>query len=152
MKLNEINAPVSSITGVGPKITTLLAKLNIFTIGELLAYYPRDYEDRTQKHFLKDYNTCHKIHTVAKVLSHEWFGYGTMKTLKIIVSDGTASASLICFNRAFLEKVLVPGTIISLTGEFFVKYNSLQSTSFEANVMNLPESSTKDIINLHAGF
>ncbi len=148
MKLNEINAPVSSITGVGPKITTLLAKLNIFTIGELLAYYPRDYEDRTQKHFLKDYNTCHKIHTVAKVLSHEWFGYGTMKTLKIIVSDGTASASLICFNRAFLEKVLVHGTIISLTGEFFVKYNSLQSTSFEANVMNLPESSTKDIINL----
>lgn len=148
MKLNEINAPVSSITGVGPKITTLLAKLNIFTIGELLAYYPRDYEDRTQKHFLKDYNTCHKIHTVAKVLSHEWFGYGTMKTLKIIVSDGTASASLICFNRAFLEKILLPGTIISLTGEFFVKYNSLQSTSFEANVMNLPESSTKDIINL----
>lgn len=148
MKLNEINTPVSAITGVGPKITTLLAKLNIFTIGELLSYFPRDYEDRTQKHFLKDYAVCHKIHTVAKVLSHEWFGYGRMKTLKIIVSDGTAHASLICFNRAFLEKVLVSGSFISLTGDFFVKYNTLQSTAFEATVMDIdPKIDETDLIN-----
>ena len=55
-----------------------------------------------------------------------------MKTLKIIVNDGTGTAELICFNRAFLEKSLKPGTIITVTGKFEVKYGKLQSTAFEA--------------------
>ncbi len=62
-----------------------------------------------------------------------------MKNLKIIVNDGTGSAELICFNRAFLEKSLIPGTLITVTGKFEVKYNKLQSTAFEAVKMEVPE-------------
>ena len=55
-----------------------------------------------------------------------------MKTLKIIVSDGTASASLIAFNRQFLQNSLPVGSIIAITGTFSEKYGQIQSTSFEA--------------------
>lgn len=133
MKLSEIKTPVSSLAGVGPKITNLLAKLNIFTIADLLQYYPRKVEDRTQKVLLKDADKG-KVHTVARVISQEWFGYGRMRNLKVIISDQSAKAELICFNRGFLEKTLVPGTIISVTGHFFVKYNALQSTDFEVEI------------------
>lgn len=133
MKISDIKTPVSSISGIGPQLTKALAKVNVFTVGDLLQYYPRDYEDRTHKVTFREQAENHgKVHTVAQVISHEWFGYGRMKTLKIIVNDGTGTAELICFNRAFLEKSLIPGTIITVTGKFEVKYGKLQSTAFEA--------------------
>ena len=132
MKVSEIKTPVSSIAGIGPQLTKTLAKVNVFTVGDLLQYYPRDYEDRTRRvSFSEQASNYGKVHTVAQVLSHEWFGYGRMKTLKVLVNDGSGTAELICFNRAFLEKSLVPGTIITVTGKFEVKYGKLQSTAFE---------------------
>ncbi len=137
MKINDIKNPVSTISGVGPKLSKLLAKLNIFTAGELLQYYPRDYEDRSVKVSLDQYKSNPKIHTVARVMAHEWFGYGRMKTLKILINDGTAPAELICFNRAFLESQLEVDSIITVTGSFYLKYNKLQSTAFEASKMSV---------------
>ncbi|MBR4789466.1 MAG: ATP-dependent DNA helicase RecG [Treponema sp.] len=137
MKINDIKNPVSTISGVGPKLSKLLSKLNIFTAGDLLQYYPRDYEDRSVKVSLDQYKINPKIHTVARVMSHEWFGYGRMKTLKININDGTAPAELICFNRAFLENQLPPGSVITVTGSFYVKYNKLQSSAFEVSPMSL---------------
>ncbi len=132
MKVSDIKTPVSSISGIGPQLTKALAKVNVFTVGDLLQYYPRDYEDRTRKVCFREQALNYgKVHTVARVISHEWFGYGRMKTLKIIVNDGSGTAELICFNRAFLEKSLVPGTVITVTGKFEVKYGKLQSTAFE---------------------
>ena len=36
-------------------VTKLLAKQNVFTVGDLLQYYPRDYEDRTRKITLSEF-------------------------------------------------------------------------------------------------
>lgn len=146
MKVSQIKNPVSSISGIGPQLTKCLAKLNVFTVGDLLEYFPRDYDDRTERIFLKDFASHQKVHTVAKVVSHQWFGYGNMKTLKIIIDDSSATAELICFNRQFLEKVLTPGSIITVTGQFYVKYNSLQSSSFEAVKMNVNSNSDISIL------
>ena len=148
MKLTDIKNPVSALSGIGPQLTKTLSKLNIFTIGDLLQYYPYDYEDRTKRVSLRDFKTAKKVHTVAQVLGQEWFGYGKMKTLKIIINDGTATAELICFNRAFLEKVLYPGAIVTVTGQFFVKYNALQSSSFEVTKMNVITGEKNHNINL----
>ncbi len=137
MKISDIKNPVSTISGVGPQLTKNLAKLNVFTVGDLLQYYPRTYEDRSVKVTLAEYKTHPKIHTVARVMAQEWFGYGKMRTLKIIINDGTAPAELICFNRAFLENQLEVGSVITVTGTFFVKYNKLQSTAFEATKMSI---------------
>ena len=138
MKLSEIKNPVSSVSGVGPALTKNLAKLNIFTVGDLLQYYPRDYEDRTRRVSLNEFSRSPKIHTVAKIVRHEWFGFGNMRTLKLIINDGTAQAELICFNRPFFEKSFPVGAIISVHGSFFVKYNALQSSSFDATVLEKP--------------
>lgn len=130
MKLADIRNPVSTLPGIGPAAAKLLAKLNIFTAADLLTFYPRDYDDRTQRVPLSGYARG-KVHCAAVVSSHEWFGYGRMKTLKLVISDGMTDAQLVAFNRPFYEKMFPEGTIVSVTGEFEVKYGSLQSTSFE---------------------
>ncbi|MBP5587500.1 MAG: ATP-dependent DNA helicase RecG, partial [Treponema sp.] len=84
MKIADIKNPVSTLSGAGPATVKALSNLNIFTIGDLLSFYPRDYEDRSHRVSLNQFELSKKIHTAAKVISHEYFGYGKMKTLKII--------------------------------------------------------------------
>lgn len=130
MKLDDIKSPVSSLPGVGPAVSKLFSKLNIFTAGDLLSFYPKDYEDRRQQIPLEKFRFG-KVHTAAQVTAHEFFGYGRMKTLKIIITDGVVSASLICFNRTFLQHSLPAGSIIAVTGTFTEKYGQIQSTDFD---------------------
>lgn len=137
MKISEITNSINTLPKVGPAKAALFAKLNIFTVADLLQFYPRDYEDRTQKISLFEcrkaaqVNSQAKAHTIVQVTAHDWFGYGNMKTLKIIVTDGSSSAELVAFNRPWLEKSLAIGTIFALTGTFSVRYGQLQSSQFD---------------------
>lgn len=144
MHVSDLNNSVSTLPGVGPAKAALFANLNVFTISDLLHFYPRDYEDRTQKitiaqslqanqdsGFKLTNQSFGKVHTLAQIAGHEWFGFGRMKTLKIIISDGTEIAELVCFNRPFMEKSHPVGQIVSVSGKFEVKYGKYQSTSFE---------------------
>lgn len=132
MKVSEIKNSISALSGIGPKISKLFARLNVFTAGDLMQFYPRGYEDRTKKITLDMALSFPKVHTIAKVIGYEWFGFGRMRTLKVLINDGTANAELVAFNRPFLEKTLPKGAIISVTGRFTIKYGKLQSSSFEA--------------------
>ena len=105
MNLSDIQIPVNSIQGVGPSSEAAFVRLNIFSVADLLCHYPRDWEDRTHYVPLKDFNQYKKVNTIAKVIAHEWFGFGAMRTLKIIISDNTAQAALICFNRPFRKNL-----------------------------------------------
>ena len=130
MKLGDIRNSITTLPGVGPAAAKLFAKLNVFSVADLLTLYPKQYDDRTKRIELSAFRSS-KVHCAAIVTSHEWFGYGRMKTLKLIICDGEAEAELVAFNRPFLEKQFPVGTIIAVTGAFDVKYGKLQSTSFE---------------------
>ena len=132
MILSQIVNAVEDLPGVGPSTAKQFAKLGIFTVADILTRYPKDYEDRTKRVSLADFSKAKKVHTICKVLSHTWFGWGKMKTLKISITDGTAQAQLVAFNRPFLQNSLPEGSIISVTGHFDIKYDELQSSSFEA--------------------
>ena len=45
---NPLERPVQFLKGVGPHRATALERLGIETIGQLLRYYPRDWEDRRE--------------------------------------------------------------------------------------------------------
>lgn len=132
MRLKDFCATVESLSGVGPKAAGLFARMGIFTVADLLSTFPRDYEDRTRRVSLHEFASSPKVNTICKVTAHTWFGYGRMRTLKIAVTDGSANAWLVAFNRPFLQQALPEGSIIQVTGKFEVRYNELQSTSFEA--------------------
>ena len=133
MKISELNNSISTLSGVGSAKTSLFARLNVYTISDLLQFYPRDYEDRTQKVTIAQslQKKSGKIHTIAEIIGHEWFGYGRMKTLKLIASDGTGIMELVAFNRPFMEKTHPVGQIAALTAKAEIKYGKLQSTNFE---------------------
>ena len=130
MFLRELRAPVTQLRGAGPAAASMLARLGIADICGLLSHYPRDWEDRSRYVPLNCWDKG-PVCTEVKVLAQDWFGYGRMKTLKVYVEDESARASLVCFNRPFLEKQLRAGMSCRLFGHFYYKYGEIQSTAFE---------------------
>lgn len=132
MLVAEIRVPVSRIRGVGPANAERLAQLGIETAGDLLSYWPRDWDDRTVRVPLSRFESAQKINTQATVLAHDWFGFGRMKTLKIVIEDDEGTrAELACFNRPFLEKAFPVGSAVAVHGSFQWKYGGIQSSAFE---------------------
>lgn len=131
MFLYELKQPVSVLRGSGPAVSGRLARLGISSIADLLAYYPRDYDDRSTLVPFSGFAKNANVYTVATVTAHEWFGFGRSRTLKIIVKDDTSEAALLCFNRPFLENSMPVGARVQLHGKFQFRYGEIQSSSFE---------------------
>lgn len=136
MFVRELAAPVSDLKGAGPAIVKRLARLGICTAADLLLYAPRDYEDRSVSRLLA---ACRQgpVNCRVTVVEHDWFGFGRMRTLKIMVEDeqGT-SAALVCFNRSFLERSMPVGARLKLYGKFEYRFSELQSSAFDAEVVD----------------
>jgi ATP-dependent DNA helicase RecG len=131
MFLRELTVPTDHIKGTGPASVKALARAGINSVAALLCYYPRDWEDRSRPVPLADYSRYPAVCTVVRVIAHDWFGFGSMKTLKVHIEDESGRAVLVCFNRPFLEKQLTVGMQYRLWGRFYYKYGELQSSAFE---------------------
>lgn len=152
MFIREIQIPISRVGGVGPATAKILQNLGIHTVGDILLWWPRDWDDRTKKVSLAHHNEVAKINTHAVVIGHEWFGYGRMKTLKIIIEDDEGTqAELACFNRPFLEKSFPVGSNVAINGSFHVKYGSLQSSAFEIEHIQDAPAKILPVYSLTAG-
>ena len=46
--MTDLKKEIQYIKGVGPTRAKVLNKLGIFTLEDLITYYPRDYEDRSK--------------------------------------------------------------------------------------------------------
>ena len=132
MLIGEIQTPVSNLYGAGKTTVEQLNRLGVSTVGDLLRLWPRAWEDRSRYNTLGEWNAFHKLNVPVTVMDQQWFGYGRMKTLKLIVCDSEGTrGELACFNRPFLEKSFPEGTKALVYGSFSVKYGSIQSSSFD---------------------
>ena len=68
MKTSEITNSINTLPKIGPAKAALFAKLNVFTVADLLQYYPRDYEDRTKR--LTLYECLHTVKATGQGSAH----------------------------------------------------------------------------------
>ncbi|UTC56189.1 ATP-dependent DNA helicase RecG [Treponema sp. OMZ 906] len=152
MLIGEIQAPVSNLYGAGKITVEQLNRLGVSTVGDLLRLWPRAWEDRSRYNTLSEWNTFHKLNVPVTVMDQQWFGYGRMKTLKLIVCDSEGTrGELACFNRPFLEKSFPEGTKALVYGSFSVKYGSIQSSSFDIEQYDTAERRVLPVYPLTQG-
>ena len=119
---------LEKIKGIGPKTKELLNKLNIYTINDLLTYYPfrYDYLRRTDLLNLKDNISDIKIVIDGKVdsvviMNH----FKKINKISFRIETVYGKMGVILFNRAFLKNNLRIGTNIVVIGKYDKKNNVL---------------------------
>lgn len=136
--LDFLSEPLQYIKGIGPRRAgMLIAELNIETVGELLAYYPRDYIDRSK--MVEIYRVGRteddEPETIqGKVVNHTSSPTAKGKRIgKISIYDGTGVALLVNFGRRIgIMKALLPvDTEVVVSGKFSRRYNEIQTTDYE---------------------
>ncbi|MBP2644796.1 MAG: ATP-dependent helicase RecG [Firmicutes bacterium] len=123
--------------GVGPVKANLLAKLNIFTIGQLLEHYPRRYEDRSQLDSIRDL-PANGVSTflAVTVSSQETKPRRGLTLTKITVKDTTGFAQLVWFNQPYVKKWFKPGLNLIVSGKVERKFGQVQISHAEVEVLD----------------
>ena len=117
------------IKNIGPKTENLLNKLNIYSLEDLLTYYPYRYNIIKLKN-IDEVNEDEVCYILATVLSATKVAYikKNFNRLDFIASNNNINFKVTIFNRAFLKNNLSINREIVLIG----KYNKLKNT-FIAN-------------------
>ncbi|GFR37787.1 ATP-dependent DNA helicase RecG [Insulibacter thermoxylanivorax] len=119
MKGKLAETTVNFVKGVGPRRAELLNQLGIFTVQDLLEYFPFRYEDYRMRD-LSEVSDGEKITVQATVYGAPYVQmYGRNKSrmvCKVIVSGMPVNA--VWFNQHFLRERLRPGVDIVLTGKW----------------------------------
>lgn len=113
-----LNAPLTVLPGIGPHYAESLSGLGLNTLGDLLYYFPRRYDDFSQ---LRPINRLvygedtTVIATIQNVSVRPTRG-GQTQLVEVVVSDGTGSLRLTWFNQPWLAKKMIVGTPVSISG------------------------------------
>jgi ATP-dependent DNA helicase RecG len=132
---------VETLHGVGAVLRGRLARLGVATIADLLAHFPRDYQDRRRLDRLGEAASKERANVLVQVAGAGWIGSGRPRTLKVRIEDDSGQADLLCFGRAFLSRVLLPGRRFWLSGRFQRQGGRLECSSFELEPYEPSEAS-----------
>lgn len=104
------DAEIKELKGVGEKTAKLFAKVGVYTIGELLTYYPSAYDTYENPVPIENAEigeVCAlRGHLCGSISGKKLRGL-TISTCKI--TDGRAEAALTFFNMPYLKNVIKPG-------------------------------------------
>ena len=90
---------IKYLQGVGPQRATMLNKeLNIFSLRDLLYYFPYKYVDRSRLYYIHEIDgNMPYIQLKGQILSFETIGEGRQRRLVAHFSDGTGIVDLVWF-------------------------------------------------------
>lgn len=142
---SKLNQSAQYIKGVGPKKLKLLEKLKIFTIKDLLYYFPRRYEDRSNLRPISKV-TIGNFETVkGKVLA-----CGNRRTrhalniFHLALSDNSGIIYGTWFNQPYLKERFKIGDEVILYGKV-ERFKQLQINSPEYEILKQEEDDEEQI-------
>ena len=119
---------ILTLPGIGPKKAALFARLGLHTLGDLLRFYPRDYEDRTKLVRIAELEPGQPACFLASVISNPQThaipkpGRQRLEVTKVVVADDTQRLHLTFFNQGYLTEKLRRGDTYcfygALNGDF----------------------------------
>lgn len=143
--MKNLSKEIKYVKGIGPKRANKLSKLGIFTVSDLLFYFPRQYEDRNnlKKIFeLKDEEKV-TIRVIVNNIETSNVRKGLVIT-KVGVRDETGFARLVFFNQEYISSTLKKGDTIFVFGKVKKTSRGLELSSCEVEQMsNNPQSTCK---------
>lgn len=129
----DLFSPVTDLRGVGPARAAALQRLGIFTLYDLLAYFPRDYEDRTNPVEIAQLQpgvpACFEALVVSQPVLRR-IGKGRDVT-NLTVADETGKLTLHYFNQPYIKTQLHYGERYYFYGALLERGMQMANPAFE---------------------
>lgn len=138
-----INESIQYVKGIGPKKAEKLNKLGIYTIKNLLYYFPRQFEDRSIIKKIAQLEDEEKVTVKALITNIESYTPKKGMTItRIDVKDDTGFAKLTFFNKEYIKNTFRVGDSILAFGKVkkngrFVELNSCELEYLSASPKNI---------------
>lgn len=122
---------LSDIKGIGPKTLELLNKLSIYTIDDLIRYYPYRYNTYSPSNILEVEDDTNVVIS-GLVTSTPKVSYikRNFNKLSFTFETNNVNINVVIFNRAFLSRNIFIGKNITLIG----KYNRIKNTFIASDI------------------
>ncbi|WP_431357384.1 ATP-dependent DNA helicase RecG [Halobacillus litoralis] len=116
---NVLQHPISEVKGVGEKLETHLNELGLFTVEDLLFYFPHRYDSYEVKP-LTELTNNEKATIEGEIVSEPALSfYGRKKSrLTFTLQVEQFAVKAVMFNRAFAKKQLQQGDTVTVTGKW----------------------------------
>ena len=127
---------LKDVKGIGPKSLSLLNKINIYTVEDLVTHYPFRYEilERCNLNEVEDGGKIiidGKIESVP-ILMHFKAGLNKMN-FRLVTASGVVGVSI--FNRAFLKSQLTVGTGVTVIGKLDKAKNVITASDLKLETL-----------------
>ncbi|GIM31938.1 ATP-dependent DNA helicase RecG [Paraclostridium bifermentans] len=148
--MNNLNKEIKYVKGIGPKRANKLSKLGIFTVSDLLFYFPRQYEDRNNLRKIFELKDEEKVTIRAIVSSIETSNVrkGLVIT-KVGVRDETGFARLVFFNQEYISSTLKKGDTVFVFGKVKKTSYGIEMSSCEVEQMSNNPKNTCGIMPIY---
>ncbi len=128
--MTEKTTALTELKGVGHARAQAFFRIGIESAQDLIAYYPRDYEDRRELTPIASVQPGQTVMVQAQLLgAPTTFRKGRLTITRARAADATGSIQLVWFNQAYLTKNLQAGSIYVFVGKADHKYNTLSLIS-----------------------
>ncbi len=138
-----LDAPLTVLPGIGPRNAKRLEALGLRTLGDMLYYFPRRYDDYTQLKPIKDLWYGEQVTVIGQVrdiITRPIRG-GKASLTEIIIHDGTAALRLSFFNQPWMANRYTVHDAIVVSGKVEQYLGRL--------VMNNPDIEPVETRHLH---
>jgi len=147
----ELTSPLTAVQGIGPKSAKTLNKLGLETLGDLLWFLPRRYDDYSQ---LKPINRIWYGEEITLIGTVEECRVrpvrdGRMQLIEAVISDGTGAIRVTWFNQPWIANQLRPGRAIVLSGKVDQYLGKLTMSSPEWEPLERQQLHTNRIVPVY---
>lgn len=148
--MEELNKDVQYVKGIGPKRAYKLNKLGIFTLKDLIYYFPRQFEDRNNLKKIAQLDNDEKATIKAVITGIETSSPKKGMTLtKVCVKDETSSAKLVFFNQPHIKNAFRVGEMVLVFGKVKKSYKNVELTSCEIEFFTKSPKNTCKVMPIY---
>ncbi|MFQ5714791.1 MAG: ATP-dependent DNA helicase RecG [Candidatus Scalinduaceae bacterium] len=146
MEKSDLDKSIQYIKGVGPKRFQTLKRLGIHTPRDLLYYFPRTYQDRSQIEKISALEKGTTSMVKGKVFNVKSYNTrGWRNIFEISVADGTGILLVKWFNQPYLNDVFQVNDHVFLYGKVYAYKQALQMVNPEYEIVSQEDSVVESV-------
>lgn len=147
-----IQDPITALKGVGEKKAELLNRLGIYTLSDLISYFPRSYEDRTKfltiAELTSDTPACFRA-TITNTPRTSYVR-NSLRYTSCTVADETAQLRITFFNQPWMADNLIRGQEYYFYGTLSDNEKRREMTNPVVEAVSSPARVTRCIIPIYS--